>query len=83
MLIDRSSMVQIPAFRIDLVDDRGRGDAFAGALAAYCAVKDDEMRAAVEFASAAGALACTQFGSLESMPTKADIIQLLQQVDHQ
>jgi len=79
MLIDRFSADQIPAFRIDLVDDRGRGDAFAGALAAYCAVRDDDMKNAVEFAAAAGALACTKFGIIESMPTKAEIIQLLQQ----
>ena len=79
MVIDRDKADQIPAFKIDLVDDRGRGDAFAGALAAYCAVRGDDMKNAVEFASAAGALACTKFGSIESMPSKADIIQLLQQ----
>lgn len=79
MLIDRNRADQVPAFRIDLVDDRARGDAFAGALAAYYAVKGDDMKNAVEFASAAGALACTKFGSIESMPSKADIILLLQQ----
>jgi ribokinase len=79
MVIDRNKADQVPAFKIDLVDDRGRGDAFAGALAAYCAVKGDDMKNAVEFASAAGALACTKFGSIESMPSKAAIIQLLQQ----
>jgi sugar/nucleoside kinase (ribokinase family) len=36
------------------------------------------MKEAVKFASAAGALACTKFGSVEALPTKADIIQLLQ-----
>jgi ribokinase len=56
------------------------GDAFAGALAAYYAVKND-IREAVKFASAAGALACTKFGSIESLPTKDEIIQLLQKED--
>lgn len=77
MVVDRNSADHIPAFEIEPVDHTGRGDAFAGALAAYCAVKND-VREAVKFASAAGALACTKFGSIEALPTKADIIELLQ-----
>jgi ribokinase len=80
MVIDRNGADHIGAFEIELVDQTGRGDAFAGALAAYCAVKDD-IRGAVEFASAAGALACTKFGSIEALPTKAEIIELLQKED--
>jgi ribokinase len=78
VLVDRSGAEHVPAFEVELVHQTGRGDAFAGALAAYLAVEDD-MRKAVEFASAAGALACTKFGFIEAMPTKAEIIQLLQQ----
>lgn len=77
MVVDRNSADHIPAFEVELVDQTCRGDAFAGALAAYCAVKDD-VREAVKFASAAGALACTKFGSIEALPTKAEIIELLQ-----
>jgi sugar/nucleoside kinase (ribokinase family) len=65
---------------VDWVDRTGSGDAFAGALAAYCGVKHD-LRAAVKFASAAGALVCTKFGAIEALPSKADIIQLLQNED--
>ena len=53
---------------------------FAGALAAYCAVKYD-LREAVKFASAAGALVCTKFGAIEALPTEAEIVQLLQRED--
>jgi ribokinase len=77
MLVDRNGAEHIPAFEVELVDQTGCGDAFAGALAAYLAVEDD-MKKAVEFASAAGALACTKFGSIEAMPAKSEIIQLLQ-----
>jgi ribokinase len=80
MVVDRNGADHIPAFEVELVDQTGRGDAFAGALAAYCAVKDN-VREAVKFASAAGALACTKFGSVEALPTKAEIIQLLQRED--
>lgn len=77
MVVDRNSADHIPAFEVELVDQTGRGDAFAGALAACCAVGDD-LREAVKFASAAGALACTKFGSIEALPSKAEIIELLQ-----
>jgi ribokinase len=80
MVVDRNGADHIPAFEVDLVDQTGRGDAFAGALAACCTVGDD-LRKAVKFASAAGALACTKFGSLEALPSKADIIELLQKQD--
>lgn len=77
MVVDRNGADQIAGHEVELVDQTGRGDAFAGALAAYYAVEND-VRGAVKFASAAGALACTKFGSIEALPTKADIIELLQ-----
>ena len=80
VVVDRTGADHVPAFTIELVDPTGTGDAFAGALAAYCATGED-IRAAVKFASAAGALACTKFGSIEALPTKADIIELLQKED--
>jgi ribokinase len=80
MVVDRSGADHVPAFGVDLVDHTGSGDAFAGALAAYCAVRDD-IREGVKFASAAGALVCTKFGAIEALPTKAEIIQLLQKDD--
>ena len=80
VVVDRSGADHVPAFGVDLVDKTGSGDAFAGALAAYCAVRHD-LREAVKFASAAGALVCTKFGTIEALPTKAEIIQLLQRED--
>jgi len=80
MVVDRGGADQITSFDIELVDQAGRGDAFAGALAASCAVGDD-IRQAVKFASAAGALTCSKFGPIEALPTKAEIIQLLQKED--
>jgi ribokinase len=77
MVIDRNSADHIPAFDVELVNHTGTGDAFAGALAASFGANDD-IRKAVKFACAAGALICTRFGSLDAMPTKAEIIELLQ-----
>jgi len=80
LVVDRNNADHVPAFEIETVDNTGRGYAFAGALAAYLAVKRD-IRGAVQFASAAGALACTKFGSIEALPARADIIELLQKTD--
>ena len=77
MVVDRDGVDHIPAFVVELVDHTCTGDAFAGALAAYCTIKNNT-REAVKFASAAGALACTKFGTLEALPTRAEIIELLQ-----
>jgi ribokinase len=80
VIVDRRGADHFPAFDVDVVDRTGSGEAFAGALAAYCAVKND-LREAVKFASAAGALVCTKFGAIEALPTEAEIIQLLQRED--
>jgi ribokinase len=80
VVVDRSGADHMPAFDVDVVDRTGSGEAFAGALAAYCAVKYD-LREAVKFASAAGALVCSKFGAIEALPTEAEIIQLLQRED--
>ena len=77
MVVDRNSADHVAAYEIELVDHTGTGDAFAGALAASLAVGDD-LRKAVKFASAAGALACTKFGSVDAMPAKGEIIELIQ-----
>jgi len=80
VIVDRTGADHIPAFEIELVDQTARGDAFAGALAA-CYTVEDSLKNAVRFASAAGALACTKFGAIEAMPSKAEIIELLQKQD--
>ncbi len=87
MVVDREGASHIPAFEVKFVDRTACGDAFDGALAASCAVGSargcltaDEIRKAVKFASAAGALACTKFGSQESLPKKEEIIELLQEL---
>jgi ribokinase len=80
MVVDRNGADHIPAFEVELVNKTARGDAFAGALAAYCAVKDD-VREGAKFAAAAGALTCTKFGGVEALPSKQEIIQLLQKQD--
>ena len=66
----------VPAFRVDAVDTVAAGDAFCGVLAAALAEGrpfDDALRRA----SAAGALATTVAGALPSLPTRAQVEELL------
>ena len=77
LVVDKTGADHLEAFDVDCVDHTVCSDAFAGALAASCAVGDD-IRKAVKFACAAGALACSKFGGQEALPKKAEIIELLQ-----
>ncbi|MHC5060250.1 MAG: PfkB family carbohydrate kinase [Planctomycetota bacterium] len=76
-VVDREGIYHIDGFGLDIVDHNGSADAFAGALAASCGA-GDKAKEAVRFAAAAGALACARFGSLDALPAKEDIIELLQ-----
>ena len=66
----------IPAIAVDAVDSVAAGDAFNGALAASMA-DGEELAQAIRKATATGALAVTKFGAQDSMPTRADVEQLL------
>ena len=77
-IVDRSDTTHVPWFDLGIVDHTASSDAFAGALAASCAV-GDEPKDAVKFACAAGALAMSNFGTQDSLPKKEKIIELLQQ----
>lgn len=69
---------RFPAFPVQAVDATGAGDAFCGALAAALA-EGRPLEAAVPFACAAGALACTRRGAQESLPTRDAVLALLRE----
>ena len=73
---------EYPAFEADAVDSVAAGDAFCGALAVALAphgadVSDDDLKDAIRFASAAGAIACTRRGARPSLPTRAEVASFL------
>ena len=65
-----------PAFSVDPIDTTGAGDAFCGALAARLAEGSD-LRAAIRWAAAAGALATTKPGAVPSLPRSVETDRLL------
>ena len=66
----------VPAFPVNGIDSVGAGDAFNGALAVALA-EGLELGSAVKVASAAGALSVTRSGAQDSMPTRAEVEELL------
>lgn len=77
-LVDRAGATLVEGFP-GVKFEQGVGvDAFAGALAASCG-SGDEPKRAVRFALAADALTAGKFGSIDALPAKRKIIELLQQ----
>jgi ribokinase len=76
LLLHPGEARRFPAFPVEAVDATGAGDAFCGALAAALA-EGRPLEAAIPFACAAGALACTRRGAQESLPTRDAILTLL------
>jgi len=66
----------LPPFQVTQVDATAAGDAFCGALAAALAL-GQPMPSALRWATAAGALAVTKLGAAPSLPTRAEIEELL------
>lgn len=65
-----------PAFPVAAVDATAAGDAFTAAFAVQFAAHGDADQA-LRFAAAAGALACTRPGAQPSLPTRAEVEDLL------
>ena len=65
----------VPAFRVAAVDTTAAGDGFNGALAVALS-EGRELPAAVRFAAAAAAVACTRRGAQASLPTRDEVERL-------
>jgi ribokinase len=68
--------LRVPAFAVSVVDTTGAGDAFNGALAVALAERRP-LDAALRFANAAAALACTRRGAQPAMPRRQEVERLL------
>lgn len=70
-LIDAETTQEIAPYRVPSVDTTAAGDAFLGALAATHAERG--LLAALDLASAAGALTTTKMGAQPSLPTLREV----------
>jgi len=78
--VDEESVI-IPSIKIEQVDSTGAGDAFVGAVLKQLAeIKDkqnitfEEWNKTISFANKVGAITCTNYGAIASMPTLRDIM---------
>jgi ribokinase len=74
--VNQQQARHMPALAVTQVDATAAGDAFCGALAAALAL-DLPMEQALRWANAAGALAVTRMGAAPSLPTRAEVEELL------
>jgi len=69
----------VPAFEVEVVDATGAGDAFFAAALAHLSgdaghLSDEErVHEAILRGSAAGALACTDYGAMRALPTRDEL----------
>jgi ribokinase len=71
----RAGTHRVPGVKVEAVDTTAAGDAFNGALAVALAERRD-LLAALRFANAAAALACTKRGAQPSLPMRAAVDRL-------
>lgn len=70
-------LLNVPAFRVPVVDTTGAGDTFAGVLTAAL-MTGEPLAAALRTASAAAALACTRAGAQVAQPSREEVLALLE-----
>jgi fructokinase len=69
----------VPAFEVEVVDATGAGDAFLAATLVHLSedpigsFDEEQVREAVLRGTAAGALACTDYGAMRALPSKSEL----------
>lgn len=76
LLVSETTRVHVPAHQVTPVDTTAAGDAFVGAFGAALAAGRSPLEA-VRWGNAAGALAVTRTGAQPSLPTRAEVEELL------
>lgn len=81
LLVTNDTSVQVPSFKVNVVDTTAAGDSFIGGFASKLLASDhkssDTLQNAVRYGCACGALAATKFGAQPSLPTREETETLL------
>ena len=75
--LDSQGYVEVPAFKVDVVDTLGAGDVFHGAFF-YGLTHDYTLRDTIRFASAVSAIKCTAPGGRAGIPTEQTVLKFLE-----
>ncbi|QIK70418.1 ribokinase [Erysipelothrix sp. HDW6C] len=76
--IDAENEVSVSPYKVDVVDTTGAGDAYIGTLI-YGLAHEFSVQKMLEYASAAGALACTRKGAQSSLPVLTELETFIQE----
>jgi len=79
LIVTKDGTQSVPAKKVTVVDTTGAGDAFSAALSVILA-EGGSLLEAVQFAVAAGGLACTHLGVIPALPHRDAVVALLRQV---
>ena len=74
----------VPAFEVECVDATGAGDAFLAASLVHLSensLDEENVREATRRGTAAGAIACTGYGAMGSLPTKDELERFMSDGD--
>lgn len=76
----KNKALVVPSIKIKQVDSTGAGDAFVGAVLKQLSdindkknISIDKWKDIVHFANKVGALTCTNYGAIDSMPSIDDL----------
>ena len=78
-IVTQGGCIQVPGYRVDVVDTTAAGDSFNGGLA-YGLAQGWDLARAVELANAVGALAVTGTGAQGAMPVWEQVQALMRKV---
>ena len=77
LVVTKDGLIErVPAYKVQVVDTTGAGDAFVGALA-VAAAEEIDLVSAVKLANATGALACTRSGAQAAMPRRDAVVRFM------
>jgi sugar/nucleoside kinase (ribokinase family) len=79
LIASRQRRVQVPAFKVDVVDTTGAGDAFMGALS-YGLLQGWDFERVGIFANACAGLCCTQVGA-RAMAKRDEVVAFIEAKD--
>lgn len=69
---NKNETLRLPSYKVNAIDTIAAGDTFCGALAVVCAQKEIDLEA-LNFATAAAAIAVTRSGAQPSIPTLDEV----------